>query len=181
MSALTMETWNTEEPRDRALRPPPASAVLRSLVRVHDLLANARIVWLSSIRPDGRPHVVPTWFDWDGEVITVFARSDAQKLRNVRHEPRVMVAIGRADPSFEVELLEGVASVVTAPDSAAQQVRPSDRFTAKYSAAFAGPEGTVDSFAAEFTHALKIRPTRLLDWGAREGLLRGQPSSESAG
>jgi PPOX class probable F420-dependent enzyme len=82
------------------------------MIRVYSLLATARVIWLSSTRPDGRPHVVPTWFDWDGETITVFTRPDAQKVRNVRCQPKVMVAIGIADTTFEVELLEGEALVI---------------------------------------------------------------------
>jgi PPOX class probable F420-dependent enzyme len=150
-----------------AVRPPAEAAVLRSLVRLHDLLANARVVWLSTVRPDGRPHVVPTWFDWDGESITIFTRRDAQKVRNVRREPRVMVAIGRPEPTFEVELLEGEAAVVDTVAVGARVLRPSDRFAAKYADSLAATGGTVDSFAADFPTALRIRPTRLLDWGAR--------------
>ncbi len=167
MIATVPVTAPLERPNG-AVRPPATAALLRSLVRLHDLLANARIVWLSTTRPDGRPHVVPTWFDWDGEVITVFTRPDAQKVRNVRHEPRVMLAIGRADPIFEVELLEGEAEVVDAPAARLRAVRPSSRFAAKYADSFAETGRTVDAFAAEFPNALRIRPTRLLDWGARE-------------
>jgi PPOX class probable F420-dependent enzyme len=141
---------------------------MRSVVRLHELLVNARIVWLSSMRPDGRPHVVPTWFDWDGEVITVFSRPNAQKVRNVRHEPRVMLAIGRPEPSFEVELLEGDATIVDGGVEAQRAVRPSARFAAKYAGSLAETGRTMDGFAQEFPHALRIRPTRLLDWGARE-------------
>jgi PPOX class probable F420-dependent enzyme len=156
------------ERHNGAVSPPASLAVLRSLVRLHDLLANARIVWLSTTRPDGRPHVVPAWFDWDGEVITVFTRSDAQKVRNVRHEPRVMLAIGQPDPAFECELLEGNAAVVDGRAAGSESVRPSSRFASKYAKSLAETGRTIDSFGAEFPNALQIRPTRLLDWGARE-------------
>jgi PPOX class probable F420-dependent enzyme len=145
-----------------SIAPPAPAATIRSLVRLHDLLGRARIVWLSSTRPDGRPHVVPTWFDWDGEVITVFSRPDAQKVRNVRHEPRVMLAIGEADPRFECELLEGEAAVGSRP------VCPSGRFATKYAESLAESGRTLPAFAAEYPQAIRIRPTRLLDWGARE-------------
>jgi PPOX class probable F420-dependent enzyme len=150
----------TARPHDRVV-PPTAAALVGSIVRLHELLAHARIVWLSTARPDGRPHVVPTWFDWDGEVITVFTRADAQKVRNVRHEPRVMLAIGKPDPMFEVELLE--AEAVVSPGS----VRPSRAFESKYAGALAETGRTIDSFAAEYPQAIRLRPTSLLDWGAR--------------
>jgi PPOX class probable F420-dependent enzyme len=146
---------------DAPILPPSAAALVASIIRLHELLGGARILWLSSARPDGRPHVVPTWFDWDGEVITVFARPDAQKVRNVRHEPRVMLAIGKPDPAFEVELLEGEAVVGSCA------VRPSASFASKYAQSLTETGRTIDSFAAEYPQSIRIRPTRLLDWGAR--------------
>jgi hypothetical protein len=125
---------------------------------------------------------VPTWFDWDGQFITVHARSDAQKVRNVRNHPWVMLAIGTAEPAFEVELVEGEARVAEArvgePRAAGGQhdfapgPRPSARFATKYAEALASAGWSLSSFLAEYPCALLIRPTRLLDWGAREQSLR---------
>jgi PPOX class probable F420-dependent enzyme len=147
---------------------PGMAAVVRSLVRVHQLLAGARVIWLSSVRPDGRPHVVPTWFDWDGEVITVFTRPEAQKVRNIRNHPSVMVAIGTAEQEFDVELIEGEARVIDREDGSSPAVLPSTRFATKYGAVLALEGRTVSSFAADYPCVVRIRPTRLLDWGARE-------------
>lgn len=147
---------------------PGTAAVVRSLLRVHELLANARVIWLSSVRPDGRPHVVPTWFDWDGEAITVFTRPEAQKARNIRNRPSVMVAIGTAEPAFDVELIEGEARVIDPENGSSPTVLPSTRFATKYGAVLALEGRTLSSFAADYPCAVRIRPTRLLDWGARE-------------
>jgi PPOX class probable F420-dependent enzyme len=165
---LALEPATTGDEGLVAMRPPESTATLRSLVRLHELLANARVIWLSTTRSDGRPHVVPSWFDWDGEHITVFTRPQAQKVRNVRHEPRVMVAVGRADVRFEVELLEAEAEVVDCPTASSCAVRPSQRFATKYADALRDQGGSVETFAADYPSALRIRPTRLLDWGARE-------------
>lgn len=157
-----------ERPTDMP-SPPSAEAVLHSLVRVNEQLASAPILWLSSVRPDGRPHIVPTWFDWDGEAITVFTKRDAQKVRNLRHVPSVMVALGRAEANFAVELLEGEATVVDVPAGTADSgVRgPSPRFVDKYSEALAEAGLTIETFTAEYPQVIRIRLTRLLDWGAR--------------
>jgi len=150
------------------MRAPGTMALIRSLVRVHELLASARVIWLSSVRADGRPNVVPTWFDWDGEVITVFSRRTEQKVMNIRDHPWVMVAIGRAEPEFDVELLEADARVVDSGTEGLPGIRPSRRFAIKYTAALAAEGRTVAAFADDFPCVIQIRPTRLLDWGARE-------------
>lgn len=166
-------------PRDPGLG---HAAVMGSLVRMHEDLASAPILWLSTTRPDGRPHIVPTWFDWDGEVITVFSKTDAQKVRNVRHQPSVMVAVGRPELNFAVELLEGEAVVVDtpiAPDGPVEPL-PSPRFARKYAAAFADAGYTAESFSATYTVTVRIRLTRLLDWGARGAGYTGDRLAPSA-
>ena len=156
-----------------SIGPPGTTALVRSLIRLHELLASARVIWLSSVRPDGRPHVVPTWFDWDGEVITVFTRPDAQKARNIRSHSAVMLAIGGTEPAFEVELIDGEARVVDGDRDSSAGTLPSERFASKYAEVLATDGRTVASFAADYPCAVKIRPIRLLDWGAREHAIRG--------
>ena len=70
------------------------------------------VVWLSSVQRDGRPHLVPVWFHWDGDRIVAFSKPHARKVDNLRDEPRVMVAVGTPGPDFEVELIEATAHEV---------------------------------------------------------------------
>jgi len=51
------------------------------------------IIWLSSVRPDGRPHLVPVWFLWYGETILIFSQPNAQKIRNLRQNTNVILAL----------------------------------------------------------------------------------------
>ena len=51
------------------------------------------VVWLSSVQRDGRPHLVPVWFHWDGEQIVAFSKPHARKVDNLRDQPRVMLAV----------------------------------------------------------------------------------------
>ena len=55
-----------------AARPGYDPTPARTLARVQPMLAEERVVWLSTVRPDGTPHLVPTWFLWDGEALIVF-------------------------------------------------------------------------------------------------------------
>jgi len=64
------------------------------LDRLLSALDQANVLSLGTVRPDGRPHVVPLWFLWDGEAIVVFSKARAQKVRNLCIDPRAMVAIG---------------------------------------------------------------------------------------
>ena len=59
-------------------------------VPIEERLRSEPTVWLSSIRPDGRPHVVPVWFTWDGSIFDLYSKPNAQKVRNVRAHPEVV-------------------------------------------------------------------------------------------
>lgn len=85
-------------------------------------LRGCPVLWLSSVSAEGCPHVVPAWFVWADERITLFSKPNARKLRNLRCEPRAMVAIGALGPGFDVELIEAQAEV---PSSAAAELNAS--------------------------------------------------------
>jgi PPOX class probable F420-dependent enzyme len=124
-------------------------------------LERDEVIWLSSIRPDGRPHLVPVWFVWNDDSIVVFSKPGAQKVRNLRRDPRAMVAIGEATAGFDIELIEAEADV--APGSSDETAR--ERFATKYEAALRRAASTVEEFATVYSQSIRLRPTRWLGWG----------------
>ena len=93
------------------------------------------VVWLSSVQRDGRPHVVPVWFHWDGDRIVAFSKPNARKVDNLRDQPNVMLAVGMPGPGFEVELIEATAEL---PEQDTSTVMP-EGFEAKYGELLRGP------------------------------------------
>ena len=124
-------------------------------------LDESDVVWLGSVRPDGRPHLVPAWFVWDGASFVLFSKPHAQKVANIRADPRVTLAVGRPDAGFDVELVEGIGELEPARTDRAA----SDAFAAKYRGLAASAGVSLDEFAAIYSQAIRIRPTRWLGWG----------------
>ena len=79
-------------------------------------LRKETILWLASVRADGRPHLAPVWFLWEGEAILIFSKPEQQKIRNIRQNPAVTLALDTADDGEDVLVLEGVATLVDDPD-----------------------------------------------------------------
>ncbi len=127
-------------------------------------LCTEPVVWISSTRPDGLPHVLPIWFSWDGHAVWIFSRPEAQKVRNLRHRSQVMLALGSAHPEFDVELVEGRAHLLEAPTSA---VLPRVHLE-KYRDAMARAGLTRELYAERYSQPVLITPSRVLDWHARE-------------
>src|SRR5207247_10327913 len=70
-----------------------------------------RTAKLASRRPDGRPHVTPIWFVLDANDLVFTTHSDSVKGKNLRHDPRVMLAVDDEQPPFAFVLVEGSASL----------------------------------------------------------------------
>jgi PPOX class probable F420-dependent enzyme len=134
-------------------RRPQADAALRS----------DPVVWLSSVRPDGRPHLVPVWFHWDGEQIVAFSKPNARKVGNLRDQPHVMLAVGTPGPDFEVELIEATAELPKAP---AADVMPS-AFGTKYRELLRRAGLSLQRYAEVYSQPIVLRPTRFLGYGGR--------------
>jgi PPOX class probable F420-dependent enzyme len=131
--------------------------------RIQRFLAEEPIVWLSTVRPDGAPHIVPIWFWWDGEALLVFSKPGAQKVRNLRADPRVMLALGDAEDDFDVGMLEGIAELLDVPTSA---VLPAAHLE-KYAAQLAAIGLDAAEYAATYSQVVRIRPARYLGWHGR--------------
>lgn len=87
--------------------------------------------WLSTVRPDGRPHVTPLIAVWHDEAIWFATGPDERKARNLAENAACILTTGRSDLAaggLDV-VLEGAAEHVT-DDRALEPV--AEAFTAKY-------------------------------------------------
>jgi PPOX class probable F420-dependent enzyme len=126
-------------------------------------LATDEVAWLSSVRPDGRPHLVAVWFHWDGERVVAFSKPHAKKVENLRREPRVMIAVGTPGPEFELELIEADAELPAAPTA---EVIPHG-FGRKYADLLRRAGLTVQRFTEVYSQPIVMKPTRFLGYGGR--------------
>jgi PPOX class probable F420-dependent enzyme len=88
------------------------------------------IIWLTSTRPNGRPPVVPVWFLYDDATMLIFSLLATQKVRNLRQNPAVMLALDSARHGNETFMLEGRSTLLDVP--AVQATLPA--FADKYAA-----------------------------------------------
>ena len=131
--------------------------------RIDRLLREELVLWLSSVRPDGRPHLVPIWFSWDGRQILIASKPNAQKIRNLRANATVMLALGEAEDDFDIGLLEGHAELVDEPAAA---VLPASHLV-KYRSQMAAIGLSPAEFHATYSQVIRIIPTRWLPWHGR--------------
>jgi PPOX class probable F420-dependent enzyme len=96
-------------------------------------LARSHDFWLATVRPDGRPHLMPVWAVWHDLALWFSCSVGSRKTANLRAEPRCSLA---TDNAFEPVVIEGVAEVVTDPGAlAAALARENEKYGTDY-----GPE-----------------------------------------
>jgi PPOX class probable F420-dependent enzyme len=114
------------------------------------------IGWLTTVRPDGRPHSVPVWFLWDGTSIILFSKPKNQKLVNIRRNPNVLLALDDTKNGEDVIVVEGTAELLDQPDLDA--ILPG--YSAKYNAIMQALGWTPEGILADYSQAIRITPTR---------------------
>ena len=127
------------------------------------MLRTETVVWLSSVCADGAPHLVPIWFSWDGTALLIASKPHAKKVRNLRANPAVMLALGEPDEDFDVGMVEGAAELLDRPAAA---VLPAAHLE-KYRSQMAAIGLTAAEFLATYSQVIRVRPTRYLPWHGR--------------
>lgn len=139
------------------------ATTLRPADRIDGLLRRETTVWLSMATPDATPHLVPIWFSWDGEQLFIASKPGAKKVRILRENARLMLAIGEPDEDFDVGLVEAEAII---PDATTRDLLPAghlDKYRARMQSIGLDDEEYLDTYS----QPILVRPTRFLPWHGR--------------
>lgn len=98
--------------------------------RAREALRKAEVFWLSTVRPDGRPHVTPLISVWVDEALYFSTGPGERKARNLAANPHVVMTTGANDYGDGLDLtVEGDAVNVT---DTARLHHIADAYEAKY-------------------------------------------------
>jgi PPOX class probable F420-dependent enzyme len=125
--------------------------------RVDSRLRSDLMMWLSSVRPDGRAHLVPVWFLWQDGLIYIFSKPD-QKIRNLQQNRSAMVGIddtkGGEDPIMlagDVELLKHAGLPAGIMEAYAE----------KYDARLKEYNWTMEWYTGEYSEVIRFTPSKV--------------------
>lgn len=111
-------------------------------------LEQALVVWLASVRPNDKPHLVPLWFVFKDGRLFVCTPATTVKARNIALNRKVVVALEDGNHPL---IVEGEATRL-------KEIPPhvAELFSSKYDWQIIGDE-TNDAL-------IEIVPTRILTW-----------------
>jgi len=100
---------------------------------VDEFLSRANPAVIATLRADGSPHTVPTWYDWENGLVLVNMDESRLRLRHMQGDPRVALTVlgGGEDGWYRhVSLLGRVVSIAD-DDSLADIDRLAVRYTGR--------------------------------------------------
>ena len=128
---------------------------------VQQRLREETIIWLGTVRPDGRPHLVPVWFLWEETgTILIFSQPEKQKIRNIRANANVTLALHTDEDGGDVVIIDGTGEIL--PDGQVSATLPV--YEQKYTPLMQAMNWTAATMAKEYSQAIRIYPTRFNTW-----------------
>jgi PPOX class probable F420-dependent enzyme len=121
----------------------PWAEAVRRLAVSHDY-------WCATVRPDGRPHVMPVWGVWLDDRLWFSSGGRSRKTRNLAADPRCTLT---SDDARDPVVLDGVAERVTDPDRIAA-------FVAAVNAKYAS-DVTVEFLDPAVNASFAVRPVQV--------------------
>jgi PPOX class probable F420-dependent enzyme len=128
---------------------------------IQKFLATKQVALLATVQADGAPLAMPMWFLHDAATLTMISVEGTQKVRNLRHDPRVCVV---AEAGGGGEDIRGVTVTGRAEFLAdgAERRALIERFHEKYSRL----SKLWGSRAMPVNRVMfKIAPERIKSWG----------------
>ena len=131
-------------------------------------LQDAELYWLSTVRPDGRPHVTPLLGVWLDGALYFCTGPDERKAKNLEQNSSCVLTTGRNGLDGLDLVLEGTATPVSDDH---ERGLVAHTFESKYGPHFEAPDGTWAGLgdAIREGHALLFRVAPSIAFGFGKG------------
>jgi general stress protein 26 len=129
--------------------------------RARTELAAAKVYWLSTVRPDGRPHVTPLLGVWLDGSLYFCTGPDERKAKNLSENLHCVLTTGQNSLEGMDLVIEGTAKRLRDPGELDQVA---DAYESKYGPHFEAPDGTWaglgDAIRRSEVLVLRVAPER---------------------
>lgn len=130
---------------------------------VEQFLREPNVAALATVRPDGRPHVTPVWYEFDGRDFVVSTFRNTQKFKNILRKGFAALCIYSHDIPYREVIVEGAARAGSLIDNVWRQ-----RVAVRYLGEAAGRAYVRDTGDWEVA-AIHIRPVKWFVHGFSTG------------
>ena len=125
-------------------------------------LEDAEVFWLTTVRPDGRPHVTPLIAIWLDDCLYFCTGATERKAKNLARNPHCVITTG-------CNRLEGLDIVVEGAANRTRHEPTLQRLAAlwasKYDWHYAVSEGAFHGERGNVAHVYQVTPTTIFGFG----------------
>lgn len=122
-----------------------------------EMIQNAYHLWLTTVRADGMPQPTPIWFVWENGSFLIYSKPDAQKIRNIRQNPKVALSFNRDSEAESYIVIMGEAVI----DESAPPSHEHQAFSEKYAEGVKGLGWTPEIMSGMFSLAIRVSPIQV--------------------
>lgn len=122
-------------------------------------LESARVIWLTTVDPDGMPQTSPVWFVWAGDEFVVYSL-DSPRARNVSQHPEVSLNLDGNGMGGDIVVIEGRARLDRSAPSAAEN----EDYLSKYGPVMDERGWSPEWFAGRYSIPIRIAATKYRYW-----------------
>jgi PPOX class probable F420-dependent enzyme len=122
--------------------------------QVEERIRSAYIIWLTTVRADGTPQPTPVWFIWENGTFLIYSKPDAQKIRNIYHNPRVALNLDSEAQGETYLVITGEASI----DESYPRADQVPAYQEKYHHGIRDIGYTPESHAQTWSLAIRVHP-----------------------
>jgi PPOX class probable F420-dependent enzyme len=142
------------------------AAMVMSKVEIETFLSTPRVARMATVN-DGKPHVVPVWYYYDGTNIIVTATRGMKKTKNLEANPNVSIIIDDVEGKPEnISYLNAKAVIIEGEVEMKDDIDGS--FARKMYERYVG-RNALNNPMVQFSinlprHLLVIKPTKIMSW-----------------
>ncbi len=128
-------------------------------------LKEAELYWLSTVRPDGRPHVTPLLAVWSGEALYFCTGPEERKARNLERNPHCVLTTGTPTLGEGMDLVVEGDAVRATDDAVLRAV--AEEYVAAYGEdwRFAVRDGAFHSEGGGPAYVFEVTPVTAFGFG----------------
>jgi PPOX class probable F420-dependent enzyme len=121
---------------------------------VEEFLKQPHVAALATLRANGRPHVTPVWYEFDGREFTISTMRETQKAKNVSAKGFAALTVFTDEMPYRQVTVEGTAQVGGPIDNVWRE-----RVAMRYLGDAAGRAYVRESFELDVV-AIRLRPVK---------------------
>ena len=142
------------------------AAAAMSKKEIEEFLSTPKVARIATIQ-DGKPHVVPVWYYYDGTNILVSTTKGARKAKNLQTSPNVSITIDDVEGKLEdISFLNAKAVIVEGIGELKDDINNS--FAKKMYERYVG-KNALSNPMVQFSvnlprYILVVKPTKIISW-----------------